>query len=55
MRDRKLDALEEHFGSQRSKAWFSRDTFAALMRLRGIECNADDGYAEAFHCRKASF
>ena len=23
-----------------------------LMRLRGLECNAPDGYAEAFHARK---
>jgi len=22
------------------------------MRLRGMECNAPSGYAEAFHCRK---
>jgi hypothetical protein len=22
------------------------------MRLRGMECNADSGYAEAFYCRK---
>jgi len=22
------------------------------MRLRGIECKAPEGWAEAFHCRK---
>ncbi len=40
------------FGSQRSKHWFSEDTFLGLMRLRGIECAAQ--YAEAFHGRKVT-
>ena len=44
--------LERHFGTQRSKDWFSQETFAALARLRGIECRAPGGYAEAFHGRK---
>ena len=25
------------------------------MRLRGLECRADSGFAEAFHCRKLVF
>jgi len=49
----KIEALLEHFPSQRSRAWFSAETFLALMRLRGIGCNAASGYAEAFYCRKA--
>lgn len=53
--DRKLDALDRHFGSQRSKQWFSRDTFRGLMRLRGMECRAESGFAEAFYCRKMIF
>jgi hypothetical protein len=28
------------------------ETFRAILRLRGIECHAADGYAEAFVCRK---
>ena len=48
----KVSALMEHFGSQRSRRWFTPDTFFALLRLRGVECNAADGLAEAFHCRK---
>ena len=32
--------------------WFSRETFVALMRLRGVECRAADGFAEAFVARK---
>ncbi len=40
------------FRTQKSKHWFSEDTFLSLMRLRGIECASQ--YAEAFHCRKVS-
>lgn len=48
----KTALLENHFGSQRSKDWFSAETFAGLARLRGVECRAPEGVAEAFHCRK---
>jgi LmbE family N-acetylglucosaminyl deacetylase len=48
----KVRYLMEVFASQQSKAWFGRDTFLALMRLRGMECSAASGYAEAFYCRK---
>ena len=54
-RDRKLEALERFFETQRSKSWFSAETFSAVMRLRGVECNAESGYAEAFYSRKAVF
>ena len=49
----KVASLLEAFQSQRSKRWFEESTFLALMRLRGMECNAESGYAEAFYCRKA--
>jgi LmbE family N-acetylglucosaminyl deacetylase len=49
---KKISYLLEAFQSQRSKRWFQEDTFLALMRLRGMECNAPSGYAEAFYCRK---
>ena len=52
---RKCDTLMECFPSQRARQWFTRDTFEALARLRGIECNAAEGYAEAFYSRKLSF
>lgn len=48
----KVRYLMETFESQRSKPWFDEQTFLALMRLRGMECNAPSGYAEAFYCRK---
>ena len=49
---RKVKFLQLAYASQRDKRWFSEDTFLALMRLRGIECNAERGLAEAFHARK---
>jgi LmbE family N-acetylglucosaminyl deacetylase len=52
MYKRKVQYLIEAFESQRSKRWFQEDTFLALMRLRGMECVAPSGYAEAFYGRK---
>ena len=49
---RKCDVLMDCFPSQATRAWFSRDTFEAIARLRGIECNAPEGFAEAFYGRK---
>ena len=49
---RKVKYLNTVFGTQRDKHWFSADTFMGLMRLRGMECRAPDGYAEAFYARK---
>ncbi|MGJ4941586.1 PIG-L deacetylase family protein [Bradyrhizobium sp. HKCCYLS1011] len=50
--ERKATLLREHFGTQRSKDWFDAQTFLGLARLRGAECRAPDGFAEAFHMRK---
>ena len=49
---RKIDTLLQVYATQGSKDWFSRETFASLMRLRGLECRSPSGYAEAFHGRK---
>jgi LmbE family N-acetylglucosaminyl deacetylase len=49
---RKIDLLISHFGSQRSKQWFDPETFRGLARLRGMECRAQECYAEAFFARK---
>ena len=49
---RKVELLMEHFGTQRSKDWFSPDVFHGLMRLRAMECRAPEGAAEAFYGRK---
>jgi LmbE family N-acetylglucosaminyl deacetylase len=50
--ERKTSLLLRHFRSQASRRWFRAETFESLMRLRGIECNAPDGFAEAFQVRK---
>lgn len=49
---RKIAILERYFGSQRSKTWFSAETFRSLMHLRGIQAKSPTGFAEAFYCRK---
>jgi LmbE family N-acetylglucosaminyl deacetylase len=49
---RKLEILTTCFPSQRNHAWFRPEVFSGLMALRGVECNASSGYAEAFHARK---
>ena len=49
---RKIELLNAHFGSQRSKQWFDAETFLGLARLRGMECRAPERYAEAFFARK---
>ena len=50
--ERKIELLIAHFGTQRSKHWFDAESFRGLARLRGIECWAPEGYAEAFTLRK---
>lgn len=49
---RKVEHLMTHFGSQRDKRWYDEETFKAVMRLRGVECQSPSGFAEAFHARK---
>jgi LmbE family N-acetylglucosaminyl deacetylase len=51
---RKIELLMTHFGSQRSRQWFDAETFLGLARLRGMECRAQERYAEAFVARKLS-
>lgn len=52
IRSAKLRLLMTAFPSQRKRTWFTPSTFDAVMRLRGIECVAAHGWAEAFHARK---
>lgn len=51
---RKVEHLMEHFASQRSKRWFTPDLFEGLMRIRGMECASESGFAEAFYGHKVS-
>jgi hypothetical protein len=48
----KQEHLMKHFKSQHDKQWFTKDTFASLCRIRGIECNSPTGFAEGFYGRK---
>jgi LmbE family N-acetylglucosaminyl deacetylase len=48
----KIDRLLGAFASQRDKHWFDAEVFRGLMRIRGMECRAASGYAEAFLGRK---
>jgi LmbE family N-acetylglucosaminyl deacetylase len=53
--NRKVDLLMKHFPSQSTKHWFTRDTFEAMHRIRGVECASTTGRAEAFYGRKIVF
>ena len=50
--EEKAAAILECFPSQAKREWFDREVLLGLMRLRGVECNAPDRYAEAFYARK---
>lgn len=48
----KIRLLMKGFATQRSKRWFTEDTFYGLLRIRGIESPKVTKYAEAFYARK---
>jgi len=49
---RKVANLMRLFPTQRARDWFRPETFEAVMHLRGLECRAPSGAAEAFQARK---
>jgi LmbE family N-acetylglucosaminyl deacetylase len=49
---RKIELLMAGFPTQTTRQWFTEDTFWAMLRIRGVECNSPTKFAEAFHCRK---
>jgi LmbE family N-acetylglucosaminyl deacetylase len=51
--EKKILNIMATFPSQSGKQWFTDDTFRSLLRLRGVESNAEGRYAEGFYCRKA--
>jgi LmbE family N-acetylglucosaminyl deacetylase len=53
--ERKIALVLEHFRTQAGKPWFTAELFRAVARVRGMECVAPEGLAEAFYCRKAVF
>jgi LmbE family N-acetylglucosaminyl deacetylase len=50
--EKKIELLLTHFESQADRSWFDAETFRAILRIRGVECNAPERHAEAFFCRK---
>ena len=48
----KVETIVETFATQKTKPWFTRDTFWSLLRLRGLECKALTRYAEGLYCHK---
>lgn len=51
----KVDHLLSYFKTQNDRHWFTKDTFWAMLRLRGIESKSPGNYAEAFYCRKMAY
>ena len=49
---RKIQYLMDGFATQRSKHWFTEDTFFSMLRIRGIESAGAGRYAEGFYSRK---
>jgi LmbE family N-acetylglucosaminyl deacetylase len=52
---RKIQHLMDHFRTQSNKQWFTEETFTSILRIRGIESNATEHYAEGFYCHKTVF
>ncbi len=53
--DRKIDYLMEFFKTQKSRDWFTPDTFFSMLRIRGVESRSPEKFAEGFYCRKLVF
>lgn len=49
--NRKWQLLDDHYPSQRGRAWWDREVVTGLARLRGVEARAR--YAEGFWCDRA--
>jgi LmbE family N-acetylglucosaminyl deacetylase len=45
----KVDALMEHFNTQRQRRWFEPGTFMGMMHIRGVQAAAQSGLAEGFY------
>jgi LmbE family N-acetylglucosaminyl deacetylase len=50
---RKVAILQSSFVTQRTKRWFTDDTFLGLMRIRAVQAGVQSRYVEAFYVRKA--
>lgn len=50
--EEKITHVLRYFPSQRARPWFEPEAFRAILRLRGLESNAESGYAEGFIVRR---
>lgn len=50
----KVAHLMATFPSQHHRSWYEPAAFEAITRLRGVECGAPSGHAEAFTARKVT-
>lgn len=53
--EKKVNLLLSCFISESDKHWFTKESFMALMRIRGVESGGVTGYAEGFHADKIIF
>jgi LmbE family N-acetylglucosaminyl deacetylase len=53
--DRKIEVILTRFRSQTNRHWLDRDLLRSVARIRGMECVAPAGFAEAFYVRKLCF
>jgi LmbE family N-acetylglucosaminyl deacetylase len=51
----KIDHLMTYFPTQKTRDWFTAETFESVLRLRSIESRSPTGFAEGFHCPKVVF
>ena len=49
---KKVEYIMRVFKSQGQRSWFSEDAFLSILRIRGLESNAQEKFAEAFFTRK---
>ncbi len=52
---KKIGTIMTCFKTQNSRKWFSEETFLSILKLRGIESDVANTYAEAYYCRKMVF
>jgi LmbE family N-acetylglucosaminyl deacetylase len=52
---KKCKHILKSFESQKTKSWFTEETFMSLGWIRGMESRSTGKYAEAFYCRKITF
>ena len=53
--NKKVQYIMASFKSQKNRDWFTPETFLSILRIRGIESNAPEKYAEGFYCRKVIY